>query len=142
MGGSFKFDTTRERSELMRKIKSQDTQPEILLRKTLYRNGIRYRINSTILPGKPDIVINKYKLIVFVDGEFWHGYKWKEKKPKIKANREYWIKKIEGNMCRDKVNTRKLIDNGYTVLRFWEHEIKKDVDSCIQIILTHLSKEK
>ncbi|MBS1772412.1 MAG: very short patch repair endonuclease [Bacteroidetes bacterium] len=141
MKTKYGFDTTRERSELMKKIRSINTTPEILLRKAIWNLGYRYRINVSKLPGKPDIVINKYKLIIFIDGEFWHGYKWKDKKPKIKANREYWIKKIEGNMARDKINTKKLTERGYTILRFWEHEIKKDLQTCLSKILMHTSSQ-
>jgi DNA mismatch endonuclease (patch repair protein) len=134
------FETTEQRSDLMRKIKGANTIPEILLRKELWKLGYRYRLNVTKLPGKPDIVINKKKLIIFIDGEFWHGYKWEEKKPKIKANREYWIKKIERNMARDLKNQELLEEMGYTVLRFWEQEIKKELDKCVAIIIEHLDK--
>lgn len=137
---NFVFDTTPERSSLMKKIKSNNTKPEIKLRKALWAAGIRYRLNVTKLPGKPDIVIQKHKLIIFIDGEFWHGYKWEEKKQKIKANREYWIKKIERNMQRDIENTQLLQDLGYIVIRFWEHEIKKDISSCINKIETFIIK--
>ena len=89
------FNTTAARSRLMSKIKSQNTLPEIKLRKYLWNLGFRYRLNVAKLPGKPDIVISKSKLIIFIDGEFWHGYKWNQKKNKIKANRNYWIPKIE-----------------------------------------------
>lgn len=132
------FDTTPERSKLMRKIKSKNTKPEIKLRKALWALGIRYRINNSELPGKPDILINKKKLIIFVDGEFWHGYEWEKKKPKIKSNRDYWINKIERNMKRDIENTRLLKSMGFTVLRFWEHEIKKNIDDCLNKILSFL----
>ncbi|WP_312902658.1 very short patch repair endonuclease [Chryseobacterium taichungense] len=130
------FDTTPERSKLMSKIRDKDTKPEILFRKTLWQHGIRYRINVTKLPGKPDIVINRRKTIIFIDGEFWHGYKWEEKKPKIKANRDYWINKIERNMQRDVENTNKLKNLGYSVFRFWEHEIRKDLEGCISAVLS------
>ena len=133
------FITTAARSLLMSKIKSQNTQPEIKLRKYLWNIGYRYRLNVSSLAGKPDIVISKLKLIIFIDGEFWHGYKWKEKKNKIKANRQYWIPKIERNMKRDKVNNRKLRQEGWIVLRFWEHQIKKDFDSVIEKILSSIN---
>ena len=136
---NFIFDTTPERSKLMRKIKSTNTKPEIILRKTLWKFGIRYRLNVPKLSGKPDIVITKQKLVIFVDGEFWHGYNWDEKKPKIKSNHDYWIKKIEGNMQRDIINVEKLQSMGYTVLRFWEHEIKKDLQGCLSKIFEILS---
>jgi len=96
------FETTEERSKLMSRIRGTNTKPEIALRNALWALGFRYRLNVKRLPGKPDIVMRKYKLAIFVDGEFWHGNKWKEKKPKIKSNTEYWIKKIEGNITRDR----------------------------------------
>lgn len=95
MAPPYDFNTTPERSKLMSKIKGKDTKPEILFRKSLWASGVRYRINVSGLPGKPDIVIEKKKIVIFIDGEFWHGYKWQEKKPKIKSNRDYWIAKIE-----------------------------------------------
>lgn len=136
---NYVFETTPERSSLMSKIKSKNTKPEIQLRKALWKLGLHYRLNLSNLPGKPDIVITKKKLVIFVDGEFWHGYNWEEKKTKIKSNREYWIKKIEKNMERDVKNTFLLQDMGYTVIRFWEQEIKKSIDGCIQKILEILS---
>lgn len=125
------FITTKKRSDLMRKIKSNNTSPEIKLRKALWAQGIRYRIKNESIPGKPDIAIKKYKLAIFVDGEFWHGYNWSEKKTRIKSNRDYWIKKIEGNIQRDKRVNMVLKENGWTVLRYWQNEIKKDLDRCI-----------
>lgn len=129
------FETTPERSKRMSDIKGKNTQPEIILRKALWEKGIRYRLNVKKLPGKPDIVIGKAKLAIFIDGEFWHGYKWEEKKLRIKANRDYWIPKIEKNMARDLKNTADLEALGYKVWRFWEQEIKKDLDSIVEKIL-------
>lgn len=137
---NYDFDTTPERSKLMSKIKGKDTTPEILFRKSLWALGVRYRINVPKLPGKPDIVIEKKKTVVFIDGEFWHGYKWTEKKPKIKSNRDYWIIKIEKNMQRDIDNNQKLKILGYTVFRFWEHEIKKDLAGCLNMVLSFWGK--
>jgi DNA mismatch endonuclease, patch repair protein len=134
------FPISAERSALMSRIRSTQTKPEQLFRKQLWANGIRYRINSKKLPGRPDIIINKKNLIIFIDGEFWHGYKWKEKKEKIKANRSYWIPKIERNMQRDKENNRALKKMGFTVVRFWEHQIKKDMANCIDKILVLISQ--
>jgi DNA mismatch endonuclease, patch repair protein len=142
MRANFKFNTTRSRSELMKKIRSQNTEPERILRKELWKLGYRYRKNVTKLPGKPDIVIEKMKLVIFIDGEFWHGYKWKNKKPKIKANRKYWIPKIEGNMKRDNLYNRELKKLGYKVLRFWEHQIRKDLPKCIAKIQNSNSTQK
>ena len=127
----FVFETSPERSALMQKIKSSGTKPEQMLCKALWKLGYRYRKNCKSLPGKPDILILKHKIAVFIDGEFWHGYKWHEKKAKIKANREYWIPKIERNMARDAVASESLRSSGYKVMRFWEFEVKKDLNGCI-----------
>lgn len=115
----------------MRKIKAKNTTPEIILRKALWSERIRYRKENKGITGNPDIAIKKYKLAIFIDGEFWHGYNWQEKKKKIKINREYWIKKIERNIARDKKNNQLLKEQDWIVLRFWEHEIKKDLDNCV-----------
>jgi len=123
----------------MSKIRSTNTKPEIALRKALWKLGIRYRLNVSKLPGKPDIVIGKFKIAIFVDGEFWHGYQWEEKKQKIKSNREYWIPKIERNIQRDKQNNRTLKSDGYKVIRFWENQIKKDVKKCVSKVLKALN---
>lgn len=119
----------------MSKIKGKNTKPEIALRKALWKLGLRYRLNVKNLPGKPDIVIRKKKLVIFVDGEFWHGYNWREKRPKIKSNRGYWIKKIEGNISRDKRTNLELKKLGWHVLRFWEKDVKKNLDGCIKQVL-------
>lgn len=128
------FKTTPERSKRMSNIKSKNTKPEIILRKALWNEGIRYRLNVSKLSGKPDIVISKKKLVIFIDGEFWHGFNWELKKTRIKANRDYWIPKIEKNIQRDLKNNADLKLMGYTVLRFWEQEIKKDLQKCIDVI--------
>lgn len=132
------FYTTRERSDLMRKIKSKDTKPEKKLRELLWGLGIRYRKNVKKLPGTPDIVLRKYNLVIFVDGEFWHGYNWEEKKDKIKSNRGFWIPKIERNMQKDKSVDQYFSEKGWTVMRFWEHEIKKEFGACVNQILNYI----
>lgn len=124
----------------MKKIRSSNTIPELSLRKELWKLGYRYRLNVSKLKGKPDIVFNKFKVVVFVDGEFWHGFEWRKKKPKIKANREYWIKKIERNIERDKENNKHLLSMGYVVLRFWEHEIKNNLAKCVNKIVAQIIK--
>lgn len=129
------FYTTKKRSKIMSKIKGKDTKPEIQFRKKLWEKGIRYRVNNKNLTGNPDVIIKKYKIVIFIDGIFWHGYKWEDRKPKIKSNREYWIPKIERNIQRDKENNKKLLDEGWQVVRFWEHEIKKDIETCIDRVI-------
>ena len=136
----FGFETTPERSALMSKIRGTQTKPEQALRKALWKNGVRYRVNVKKLPGSPDIVINKKMLVVFVDGEFWHGYKWEEKKKKIKSNRKFWVPKIERNMQRDIENVKALKKLGYKILRFWEAQIKRDLDKCVNKIMCSLDK--
>jgi len=86
----------------MSKIKGKNTKAEIKFRKALYKLGYRYRIDYNKLIGKPDITLKKYNTVIFIDGEFWHGFNWKEKKEKIKNNRNFWIPKIERNMQRDR----------------------------------------
>jgi len=132
------FYTTPERSKLMSKIKGKDTKPEILFRKELWKAGIRYRKHDKTLPGNPDITNKKLKLVIFIDGEFWHGYNWEEKKLKLKSNRDFWISKIERNMQKDRENNIKLENLGYKIFRFWDHEIKKDITKCISLVNEYL----
>jgi DNA mismatch endonuclease, patch repair protein len=132
------FYTTPERSKLMSKIGSKNTKPEIQFRKELWKLGIRYRKHVQAIPGNPDIVIKKYKIVIFIDGEFWHGYNWEEKKNRIKSNRNFWIPKIERNMQRDLENNLKIEALGYKVFRFWEHSIRKDILSCLNVIKQYI----
>lgn len=116
----------------MSRIHSKDTNIEVLLRKALWHVGIRYRINYSALPGKPDIAITKYKIAIFCDGEFWHGRDWNTKKDKIMTNRDYWIPKIEKNMMRDSEVDKQLCALGWQVMRFWGRDIKKDIVGCVR----------
>ncbi|WP_100614045.1 very short patch repair endonuclease [Confluentibacter citreus] len=133
------FYTTKKRSKIMSKIKGKNSKPELLFRKALWAKGIRYRINNKTLPGKPDISIKKYKLIIFIDGEFWHGYNWDERRETIKNNRGFWIPKIERNMQRDKEVNRELQDMGYMVFRFWSKDIQNELDKCINDVLVYIN---
>lgn len=136
------FYTTPERSMLMAKIKAKNTKPEIQFRKALWKLGYRYRKHVKNIPGKPDIVMRKYKIVIFVDGEFWHGYNWEEKKTKIKSNRGFWIPKIERNMERDLENNLKIEALGYKVFRFWEHSIKKDILGCVNKVKQYIDNQE
>ena len=127
--------TPEQRRKNMQAIKSKDTSIEIILRLALWHRGIRYRKNYKSLPGKPDIVITKHKLAVFCDSDYWHGYDWENRHQRIKSNREYWIPKIERNMQRDKEVTAQLQAMGWTVLRFWEWQIRKHLDECVNTIM-------
>lgn len=134
--GEKDMESKEYRSKMMSKIKSTGGKAEELLAKRLWHEGIRYYKNYKKLPGKPDIAITKYKIAVFVDGEFWHGYDWEnQKRTRIKTNREYWIPKIEKNIERDNIVNQKLVEQGWTVIRLWEkHEVFKDVDQCVEKI--------
>lgn len=136
------FYTTPERSKIMGKIKGKNTKPELAFRKTLWAAGYRYRIDYKKLIGKPDIALKKYKTVIFIDGEYWHGYNWEERKPKVKTNREFWIAKIERNMQRDQEVNEELKQMGYKVFRFWESEIKKELGRCIADVTFHLKDKK
>ena len=127
--------TPEQRRKNMQAIKSKDTSIELALRHALWHCGIRYRKNYKGLPGKPDIVITKYRIAIFCDSDYWHGYDWENRHRRIKSNREYWIPKIERNMQRDKEVTAQLQEAGWTVLRFWEWQIKKHLDECVDVVI-------
>ena len=126
----------------MSKIRGKDTKPELLLRKALWVKNIRFRMHDKTLPGRPDIVIKKYRLAIFVDGEFWHGKDWAMKKDQIKSNRAFWIPKIERNMQKDQIANEQLRDMGYTVFTFWSNEIKKNLDTCVNQVLLFIETAK
>ena len=126
--------TPEQRHKCMSHIRSNNTSIEIMLRKALWYEGIRYRKNVKTLPGKPDIAITKYKIAIFCDGELWHGKNWEKRKNSIKTNRDYWLPKIERNIIRDNVNEKKLENMGWVVLRFWGKEIRKNLVNCVNEI--------
>lgn len=129
-----KLNTTPEISRRMSKMRLRRGEAETLLAKSLWRKGFRYRLNYKKLPGSPDIAITKYQIAIFIDGEFWHGYDWEHKKEKLKANRLYWIEKIEENIARDIQVDHDLCSRGWTVLHFWEKEVKKGLENCIEAV--------
>lgn len=118
----------------MQAIKGKDTKEEVALAKALWHRGHRYRKNNKTVYGRPDITFKKHKIAIFVDGEFFHGYNWEERKEKIYSNREYWIPKIERNIQRDKIVNQYLLANGWRVIRFWSTFIKKNLNDCVAII--------
>ncbi|MCL6266743.1 very short patch repair endonuclease [Flagellimonas myxillae] len=134
------FYTTPERSKIMGKIRGKNTKPELAFRKALWAAGYRYRIDYKKLIGKPDILLKKYRTAIFIDGEFWHGHNWEERKQRIKTNREFWIPKIERNIQRDQEVNQGLQELGYTVFRFWESEVKKNLDECLQKVIVSLER--
>ena len=118
----------------MQRVKSKDSEIEKILRNALWNKGYRYRKNVKDIFGHPDIVFKSKKVAIFCDSEFWHGYDWERKKNEIKTRQDFWIPKIERNMQRDKEVNMKLSEEGWTVLRFWGTEIKKQTENCVKEI--------
>ncbi len=123
-----------QRSRTMGHIKGKDTSIEVALRKALWHKGYRYRKNYKALPGTPDIALTKYKIAIFCDSEFFHGYNWEIKKLRLGENRDYWIKKIERNMTRDRENDFALLALDWIPMHFWGQEITKRLPECIGAI--------
>ncbi len=134
------FYTTKQRSKTMAKIKGSNSKPELWLRKALWKENIRFRIHRKDLPGKPDLVIDKYQLAIFIDGDFWHGHEWQKRKPK--TNQAFWFPKIERNMQRDHFVNNSLQEIGYVVMRFWEHEIKQNLQACVNQVQLYIEAAK
>lgn len=116
--------------------KKADTEPELLLRRALWRLGCRYRKNVPSLPGKPDVVFYGPKVVVFVDGDFWHGRDWPTRRQKLAqgSNPQYWIAKVERNMERDRSRSEELAEQGWRVIRLWESDIRSDPDRAACIV--------
>lgn len=123
-------NTKEQISRNMKSNKGKDTKPELLLRKELWRRGLRYRKNYKELYGKPDIVFLGARIAVFIDGKMWHGYDWEHQKDDFKSRRDYWIPKIERNIEHDYEVTQELISLDWLVMRFWDFEIKKNLQEC------------
>lgn len=124
-------DVTRR---VMQSNRSRDTKPELLLRRELHRRGIRYRLHAADVPGRPDLLIRTLKVAVFVDGDFWHGNRWRLRgltklEDDFHSNREFWVAKIKRNVQRDQEVDARLADEGWTVLRAWESEVLANVDA-------------
>jgi len=134
-------------TRIMRSIKGRDTMPELLLRKTLHKLGVRFRVASRKVPGKPDISIVKYKLAIFVDGDFWHGNEHKLRglsrlEDPFPTNSGFWCRKILGNIERDQRVNQCLVDEGWTVIRIWASTILLNPDEPAQSIQKALMKLK
>ncbi|MDP3061811.1 MAG: DNA mismatch endonuclease Vsr, partial [Chloroflexota bacterium] len=132
----------RDISAIMRRVHSTDTTPEMLFRRALWARGLRYKTSPTNIPGKPDVVLASRKLAVFIDGDYWHGGQWMrrslaalEQQFSSTVSREYWLNKIRRNMERDFAATDRLLSEGWRVLRFWESDVVKNVESCVDTTL-------
>lgn len=128
--------TKEHRHRNMSNIKNKDTSIELKLRKALWEKGYRYRKNYNKLPGKPDIVLTKYRIAIFCDSEFFHGKDWEKLKLQLEKgkNSEFWINKISKNIERDEKIEKELNFMGWTVLRFWGKDINKNVDECVKVV--------
>ena len=131
--------TPEQRSKNMSAVKSTGTSFEISLGKALWHAGLRYRKNNKTVFGKPDFTFKKYKIAVFVDSEFFHGKDFDTKKKPVN-NADFWLKKISRNIERDKEVNAHLQSQGWTVLRFWSRDIKKNLDGCVAVIQEAIEK--
>jgi DNA mismatch endonuclease (patch repair protein) len=140
-------DRTQEIThKIMSAIKDRDTKPEIFFRKALWKWGIRYRKNVKLF-GKPDIAIKKYKLVIFIDGDYWHGNNWKIRNlPSLESElanySDFWKNKISKNIERDEKVNEHYISLGWTILRFWQSDIEKDLSACIIKTIETINKLK
>ena len=130
------------RSYNMSQIKGKNTKPEILVRKFLFSNGFRYRINYKKLPGKPDIVLPKYKTVILVNGCFWHGHEDCNWFVIPKTRKEWWLDKIKATKQRDEKNKTVLTELGWTVYTIWTCEINKDGSGVINEIIDEIRNKK
>ncbi|WP_239949402.1 very short patch repair endonuclease [Dyella terrae] len=129
--------TPEQRRMTMSRIRGRDTKVELAVRKELHRRGYRFRVNAAWLAGKPDVVFTKIRLAIFIDGDFWHGWKFDQWSHKLAP---YWYEKIAGNMARDLRHMTLLRRDGWTVMRIWEHDVKKNLERCIQRIEARVDK--
>ena len=127
--------TSPEISKRMSHVKSKKTPAEVILAKALWHKGYRYRLNYKELPGSPDIAITKYRIAIFVDGEFWHGKDFDKKKQRLKNNRNYWIEKIQENIDRDLKNDKLLRQMDWYPLHFWSNDVIRYSGQCIDEII-------
>lgn len=129
-----RLSTTDQRRKTMSRIRSKDTKPELTLRKALRSAGLTgYRKNLRGIPGTPDVVFTRYKLAIFVDGDFWHGRDFEARRDRLAAgnNGAFWVAKIERNMARDRRNDVELAEAGWVVLRFWGSDVLKRPEECV-----------
>ena len=124
--------TPEQRRLTMSRIRKLDTKPEITLRRLVFARGLRYRKYVAGLPGTPDLVFSGARVAVFVDGDFWHGWRFDEWEHKLSS--KYWKEKIARNRKRDSEHDEKLKEDGWTVIRIWEHEVEQAAETCVDRI--------
>ena len=140
----FHGEVTEKSHKNMSRIRGKDTSIEVVLRKALWHRGFCYRKNYKRLPGRPDIVLTKYRIAIFCDSEFFHGKDWEVLKPRLEKgkNPDYWVKKIERNIQRDEEKDQQLNFMGWTVIHFWGKDILKDTEQCIRVIEETIFEQK
>jgi len=131
--------TPEQRSYCMSRIKGKDTGLEMRVRSELHRRGFRFRKHVKELPGKPDVVFTKAKVAVFIDGDFWHGYRFPSWEHKVS---DFWKQKINKNRERDRRNHRELKEMGWTVIRLWQHDLERDFQECIERIIAAVNEAR
>ena len=130
--------TKKQRSYCMSRVKGKDTGIEKAVRSSLHNRGFRFRKHVKDLPGKPDVVFKREKVAVFIDGDFWHGYRFPVWEHKVS---DFWKNKIASNRKRDIKNHSKLKRMGWKVVRIWQHELNKDFEKCIARIILEVQKK-
>jgi DNA mismatch endonuclease (patch repair protein) len=128
--------TPAQRSYNMSRIRGFDTTIEVTIRRALTQQGLRYRKHVMSMPGRPDLVFSKERVVVFIDGDFWHGYRYPRWRDRLSS---YWRAKIERNRARDLRNFANLRRKGWRVVRIWEHEIQRDLAKCVERICRALT---
>jgi DNA mismatch endonuclease (patch repair protein) len=131
--------TPEQRSYCMSRIKGKDTGLELRVRSALHKRGLRFRKHFKELPGKPDVVFTKAKVAVFIDGDFWHGYRFSTWENKVS---DFWKTKISKNRERDAENHRRLREMGWTVIRLWQHDLERDFEKSIERIVIAVRKSQ
>lgn len=123
--------SSAQASRAMAGNRSRDTTPELALRRALWARGLRYRLHASDLPGRPDIVFRSQRVAVFCDGDFWHGRDWDDRRQRLRqgANADYWVPKIQSNIARDARCDGELAELGWSVIRLWESDIRRDPEA-------------
>jgi len=134
--------TKEQRKKNMMAVKNKGSKIEVRLAKALWKKGLHYRKNDKTVFGKPDLTFKGLKIAIFCDSEFWHGKDWNIKKHDHKSNIDFWHKKIERNIQRDKEVNEQLLKEGWKVLRFWGKDIEKKIDLCVLEITNEIKKRK
>lgn len=127
--------TSPEISKRMSHVKTKKNSAEVMIAKSLWHRGYRYRLNYKALPGSPDIALTKYRIAIFIDGEFWHGKNFEQRKNKLKNNKDYWIEKIQENIDRDLRNDKLLRQMDWYPIHFWSNDVIKYCNQCIDEII-------